>query len=495
MKSKYLVTLIGLGLASTIATACGDDSDNDGKGGAGTTGSTASSSTHSVTSPSSTGASMGDDGNSSFATAADLTAGTAATADLADSGMTPATDEDYFKFDGTAGPWYLAVTARPEGDETADGYIDTYMTVYDANMQQIALNDDRFPDSTRDSEVLTILPADGTYYLKVEDWCHSSDKDARICNDDYFAAILSTQYSVFATPVTTDVADIPEVEPNDTSVTGTVLTHKPNGAGKYFLTTTWGTFSSGTDADWFKIDVPADVNTDATVETVTQIVIPWGSDTGNGSNVDVGVVEIHDATDALIGKYDFSDASKASFDRVTMDVPLSPATTYFLKFQKGPDLQSGSGSFYFGFQGVYAGNALETGEPTNDLPATPAALVKAPTQDSYFVSGTLGTGDLADHFSVDTLGHNGMNVACGAIRSGSLLTGLKAEVLTEAGVATGLSATDGADADLLLSDGMDPAGPVAVPGGAAKVIVKLTGTPGAAAAGSWYRCGIHFSDM
>jgi hypothetical protein len=82
--------------------------------------------------------------------------------------ISPARDEDYYSFEGTAGDWIQIVTiANPEDDPAL---IDTVITLFDASMTQIAENDDSVPRINTDSEIITRLPATGTYYIQVQEF-------------------------------------------------------------------------------------------------------------------------------------------------------------------------------------------------------------------------------------------------------------------------------------------------------------------------------------
>ena len=70
---------------------------------------------------------------------------------------------DYFRFDGQAGDVVAAeIVAWRDGSQ-----LDSLLTLYDAAGAVLAFNDDYF---SRDSRVSLTLPADGTYYLEVEDY-------------------------------------------------------------------------------------------------------------------------------------------------------------------------------------------------------------------------------------------------------------------------------------------------------------------------------------
>jgi hypothetical protein len=77
-------------------------------------------------------------------------------------GQAPA-ERDLFRFDGAAGDAVAAeIVARREGSP-----LDSLLTLYDAGGAVLAFNDDFF---SRDSRITATLPADGTYFLEVEEF-------------------------------------------------------------------------------------------------------------------------------------------------------------------------------------------------------------------------------------------------------------------------------------------------------------------------------------
>lgn len=496
MKSTRLVGFAALLLGVGVVSFAGCDDEADGTGGATSSSSStgkASSSGGMVTVSASSSSGMSGDGNDTFATATVLEAdadGVFASPnmdpDIADL-TSPDVDVDFYKIDAKKGPMFFGVNIHPTGQSgLAEGYIDSVLTIYDSNMAQIAQNDDRFPRTTTDSELFTILPADGTYYIKVEEFCEST-LSGGMCPSDYFDNILYNQYVVFGIPLAADMGNIPEgPEPNDTGATATPLTYAPVPmmAGSYYLSLAFGTLTPNTDSDWFKFTPPADVMLDPDQRLSIDFVNPPGTIDGNGSDVKVGVVQIIDSADmSVYAQLDFTNEPSDPNRTDMSGVPVIAGHDYFLKVPFGAKAANGQGAFYFMEHGIGGGNPVEAQELTNNLPATPEVLQIPAMSTGYFVEGDIAAGDL-DHFKVATNGQPSLAVACGAQRSGSGLRNLKAEVLKADGItpiAMG-SATETATMPINLDVDVT---------GNTDVVIKLTATQDATVKSTFYRCGIY----
>jgi hypothetical protein len=73
--------------------------------------------------------------------------------------------------------------------------MDLVITIFDSSKTQIAQNDDPFPRDTQDSKLYTVLPEDGDYYIKVEEFCET-DLSGGNCPADYFDGIFEYGYAV-----------------------------------------------------------------------------------------------------------------------------------------------------------------------------------------------------------------------------------------------------------------------------------------------------------
>jgi hypothetical protein len=494
MKSKNLVglSLIGLSLG-TFAVGCGDSGDTGTGGGTGTGGATSTTTgvTVSGTGGGGTGGGSGD-GNDTLMTATPMDESAMTPGVFAGQGdLDPAdTDVDFWSFTGVAGPASIVTIAKPDTDGFADGYLDTVLTVFDSNGNQIAQNDDPFPRTSQDAALYTILPANGTYYVKVEEFCEFAGSG---CPADYFTNLTDLTYIVGYSPL--DPADNSimdeHAEPNDTLANATAMEYEPvaNMTGSYYLSLAYGDLGSGSDVDGIKFTIPADVNVTAGSRLNASFELPPPGKDGNGSGINPGLVQIIDPSnaDAIMAEFDMS-AEDATTGRASISAPLLADHEYLLKIAAGGASNLASADpFYFVLHGSGSGNPVETADVTNTVVATPETLTVSTGTTSYFVEGDILTVADVDHFSIAKQTGN-LSVACGAQRSGSGLRAFKAEVLkgSDGSAITGGSATETATADLLISD-LDV-------GAETSVIVKLSaGSQDGTVTGTYYRCGFHFA--
>ncbi len=487
MKSKILVGLSLLGL-SFSAFACGDSGTSTGTGGGGTggDGTTTTGVTVSSTGGGGTGGATGD-GNDTIATAEPMMEDAMNPGVFFGQGdLDPAdSDVDFFSFTGAAGPAIIGGDAKPDTDEFADGYIDLVVTVFDSNGTQIAQNDDPFPRSSQDSLLYTVLPAAGTYYVKVEEFCEFDGG----CPATYFDGLTDLAFAAFYIPL--DAADtgtaLEATEPNDTLATAGSFEYSPVAGmtGSYYLSLAYGELSAG-DTDAYKFTIPADVTVAAGSRLDASFELPPPGSDGNGSGINPGLVQILDGA-TIVAEFDMSGESASPTDRAGLFAPLTANKEYLLKLGVGgAAVPASADPFYFLLHGVGSGNPVETADVTNTVLATPETLAVSAGTTSYFIEGDLGAADV-DHFSIAKQA-GVLSVACGGQRSGSGLRGFKADVLkgSDGSAITGGTATETATTDLLISE-LDV-------GAETSVIVKLTkGSQDANVTGTYYRCGFHFA--
>ncbi|HTJ84418.1 MAG TPA: hypothetical protein VL400_22020 [Polyangiaceae bacterium] len=488
MKSTILVGLSVIGLSALgFTTGCGDSgTTSTGTGGAGTGGTgTTTGVTVSSTGGGGTGGAQGD-GNDTIETATqadvDATTGT----QFYQGNLDPAdSDVDFVAFDGLKGPVYIGTDAKPDTDPFADGYLDLVITVYDSNKNQIAQNDDPFPRTSQDSSLYTVLPADGKYYVKVEEFCEFSPG----CPADYFTNISETAFAVYMVPVdTADNGNVAEAtEPNDTLATAAPMEYEPTDtAGTYYLSVGIGDLNPTTDVDGIKFTIPSDVTVDAASRLDASFEFPPPGKDGDGSGTNPGLIQILDGA-TVVASLDMS-AEKNDTSRASLFAPLTANKEYLLKIGNGPASNAPSADpFYFVLHGVGSGNPVEKNEVTNDIAATAEAVTEAAGTTSYFIEGDLGATDTGDYFSLN-IEPGVLTVACGAQRSGSGVRGLTAAVTKTDGTTVLGTATETATTDLLI-DQLDVSAT-----GETKVLVKMTKTSqDATVTGTYYRCGYHFA--
>ena len=495
MKSNVLGSFVALGL---VLAACGDDVTVNGGGnaGGGTDGGGDTGGTPNVGGIPNIGGN-GDggnggnpgDGNDTIATADPLEEDTGVSSIQSD--LDPAdTDVDFFSFNGVAGPTWIVTDAKPDDDPFADGFMDLVVTLYDANGNQMAQNDDPFPRTTQDAAIYTILPANGQYFLKVEEFCEFAP--ANTCDPDYFDNLRSLNYAVNVIPLDPSENSVMDEAPeeNDTVATATDMEYEPNPNAQnpvgYYLTIAYGDWDDAADVDGVAISVPNDVYVDPDSRLNMSLVLPPPGSDGNGSGFNPGIVEVRDGANAVVSRFDMSNED-ASTDRAELSFPGVLGGQYFVTIARGGATDT-TDPFYFFIHSVGSGNPLETQEASNNNLATSEALTQAQGVQSYFIEGDLGAADV-DHFSVGVL-DEGFTVTCSGQRGGSGLQGFKATVLQASNgqaVAGASASTESATDPLLVQD-------LPVPATETALVVKLEKSgQDATNIGTYYRCGLHFN--
>jgi len=496
MRSKVLLGLcISSGLALLVAGAgCSDGGgDTTGSGGTGGSGGAAqsSSSSTSVAQSSSTGMVI-EDSNKDCDSAEILA--------LDDPGLQDTldpidTDSDYFRFVGEPGKAILLSTdAKPPQDEFDPTYPDLVLTLYkkeaDGTWTQIAENDDPFPRSSNDSALYTILPAsqDNEYCMRVTE-CNVWVGGAAGCAPS--ADITTYDYAVgggILDPSLDSIAD--EKEPNDEAMTATPIEYSKNmQSGNYYVSLSWGGYSSASDIDVWSFNVPADAVAMPKGRTICNFDFYPGGVDGSGSTATQGVMaHVTTAADPATKIAEIEVTASATPAQISM--PCDAATDYLFFMTRKAGSMAGANDFYFMNHVATDSNPLEMG-PNDDI-MMPEALTATPngTTTSYFVDGDLDMAPMdIDYYSVDVpMGVAQISVACGAERSGSGLRGLKVSILgaNDMPIMNGI-ATESATKDLFIQG-------AAIPGGTSSLKIKIeAGQQAADVTSTFYRCGIHLS--
>lgn len=493
--TRFLTTcVLSAAFAALSVSACSSDSgETDGDGGSGGT-TTDTSTTSGTTTPTNTSTNTNTntgDGNDSFDTAQQMTTGedTFGTLEPVDE------DVDYYVFSGNAGDFiWIDTAAKPETDPFSPEYPDLVVALYDASENQIAENDDPFlVRDTNDSEIYTILPSTGDYYIKVQDCLHWENGGADNCAPA--ADIVNFEYGLRVNVIDPTGDDTITMDPENgddlASAVGTTYTE--DSAGDYFSSIVYGTFNDNSDIDVFSMTIPNNLAATNTPMLGVTFVGPEGP-SGCGTTNNVGMAWIEDDAGNVVSIIDHSlGATDSARD---LRAPVTTGAAYNL-FLEHPGTAAGSNDFYIAFHHPGDSNPGEQADGTNGDPATPESLTgqQGDVLYSFFVQGTMDTGADVDHFLVDGSGASGFDastwtlaVACGAERSGSGLRGLSVEVLESSSpynAVSGGSGTETPAADLFVDE-------IAL-GGSSQFLVKLTsGTPDANVSSRYYMCGMHF---
>lgn len=505
--------LTGLGTAA-LATACGGSTEGTGGGGgetstnSGTTSGTTSgtNSTGTTSQTSSTGTTSSTISTGSTTTGNNGCAGTFATAqDITLNDQTPTAcqlnkpdaDAGFFKFTGTKGQAVIIATSAKVGTDPFDTtYLDTVVTVYDSQMNQIAQNDDPTPRYSNDAEVWTILPADGEYVFSVRE-CNAvfpgnCADAALITTFDYEVSVFETDSS--APVVTGEIVSgsAPTDVPNDASTPASLPAIKYEfGTTGYYLSKVFGVFHTATDVDVYSFTVPSDIEVNAGGRAIMNFgAFPAGTD-GNGSTSSVGKMWIVDPAD-LTHKVAEVDVSVGSTPG-DIGAPIKTLGNELYLFVTKPAGALGGNDFYVINHYGGGSNPVELANATNGVAATAEALDDSGGADflaTYFVDGNLTPAATdVDFYSVAVpAGAATISVACGAQRSGSGLRGMKFEVVKADGSSLSPKAEgiDAADEDVFIDK-------AAVPSGASTLLIKIHGaTQDAVVTSDFYRCGVRF---
>lgn len=503
MKLKLLSGLVALGLL----VACGDDSSggggSGGSGGSGGDGGAGGDGGTPVTTNGGNGAG-GDtpigDGNDSIEDADPLEEDEDFPGVLFAQGELdpPDVDVDFFSFPGNAGDAvFIGSDAKPATNEFADFYIDLVVTLFDADGNQIAQNDDPFPRRSNDSSFYTVLPSDGTYYLKVEEFCEFAP--AGTCPTNYFDDLSDIAFAVFVSPLDpADTSVFPEdAEPNDTEVTATEMEYgfvdevptggdgKPDEPGLYYLSVNYGELTAN-DTDGITFSPPDDLVIGANTRATAEFLVPPPGSDGNGSSINPGILEVLNVTQGqIVARFDMSDET-ADTDRATLNFPVNLADDYFITLKTGSSAPGTGEPFYFLIHGNGEGNPLELDELLNNVPATADELEQAEGVDSFFVEGDLPAADV-DYFRIPVLDET-FGLICGSEREGSGARGFKATVYGSDGVTQIATKTENATpTGVLRLTELDP-------GANTELVIKVEkGSQDPEVTSNFYRCGFHFN--
>lgn len=436
-------------LVLALATACGGETtmttDDAGTGDAGPGDSGVRPDT---------GTMMTGDGNDSFADADPIEFGTT----VMDSIRRPG-DEDYFSFTGTAGQWiWITTSANPDDDPDM---VDTVVTLYDSSMNQIAENDDAVPRVNTDSELITRLPANGTYYVLVQEFSAWAG--------DTPEGMASFTYELDVNPLPMTAAINVDMEENDDAASAQALGWQTTTSGAE-VNIVVGTAQSGTDVDVYSFSMVA------ARPYARFVIMPPGTGGYGTTGQPVRLWITNAAGDEVIARIDTTQLTEIE--------PSLPPGEYRLWVDH--PAATGSNDFYVLKGYKLQDNPAETMELTNDLVATPEAIAfmagAQPMTRTGFVLATLGDAD-TDHYSIDVMAGERVNVFCGSRTSGSGVVGLQAALMDATGTTTIAMASETPTMAIAIQNAMVPA--------AGTYLLRLTKTSqDAEVTGDWVRCGI-----
>jgi hypothetical protein len=373
--------------------------------------------------------------------------------------------KDYFKFTGQAGQRVVfgahAQSLVNASDD--DTVVDTVLTIYDANEQPIAQDDDAWPRFGRDSQGFTVLPVDGDYYLEVAD-CNAvlgvgnCAPPAGITVLDYEVYVADT--SALIVPEVGEGAEPDNDDPNTTTASVAFVVPQGGMAGEYSIGVLGGGFSSASDHDAFSFTVPNDlIYADGQRPHAEVWVQPIGTKNGTGAATNATYTVLDGTTMQPVAQADqtnYSDGNDPTNSPIRLSVPVTPGQPYFLMAQHDGGASDPVKDFYFAryFVGsfYYATYENETVPLSNDGPneAQTLSTPQNATTGAYFVDGDLSTPTDLDYFRMAVPpGATQVSLFCDAQRVGSGLRGATFSLLDDAGnpLAAGNVLTETADKD------------------------------------------------
>jgi hypothetical protein len=418
---------------------------------------------------------------------------------LADATMT----KDYYKFSAAAGDTYAAfaisqgtVANNTSGDLTS--VVDTVVTIYDSNMNQIAQDDNAWPSFGTDSQLFFEVPATGDYYLVV---CACSAAFSTGCGTA--SDVTYFNYYTFVANVDLLRESAPEIYGGKTqngtiadAVTVPYQLDTAAGATGYDQDIIDGNLQSATDTQVFAFTPP----TASPVPTGTEAHVDFyvqtpGANDGDGSTASP-IVWVTDSTGTnVLARLDVSNYGNG--DSMTdgpadLALPVTLGSQYYLFVQNTVTTSNPTTDYFFILHEVDSSNPLEQ-TSAHGTPATAQVLTAASGETGdYFVSGTIADpGSEEDWYEVDAPSSSTtVTVSCAAERFGSGLRGTTMGLYTVSGgtptLITGTGATEAANMEFTQTN-------VAIPSGTTKAYLEVTAaSQDPAVTGNYYECGVTY---
>jgi len=308
-------------------------------------------------------------------------------------------DIDFYKFEVEAGQWVAISTTANAEDNPAK--IDTVVTLYGPDQNQLAENDDAYPRRNTDSQLITKVVTSGTHYLKLQEFTTWYGETAEGQSDYTYSLninVLSTE-DIGGGAVYGVEGD--EAIALDTETKALIL----------------GDLADSNDVDMYSFSV-----TDETKAHFTAQLMPLGTE-GYGSTAQSTKLWVSDSNGDIVARI-------THVDKKTDEVGPGGLALgdYNLHVQHGGGA-AGANDFYVMKFNLYGDNPPEAEEDTNGVLGTAEALTPSVDGEStrYFVLAQLSEGDV-DYYSFDLAEGKAMTVACGSESSGSGVRGFRVEL-------------------------------------------------------------------
>jgi len=381
------------------------------------------------------------DGNTSCDTAVVYTLG--AMDDAAGKLDPVGVDRDYYKVDLKKGQAiFMGANSKPDTDPYGETYPDAVLTLYGTDGKtQIAQNDDG--GSSNNSELLYIVPEDGTYCFEITE-CYALF-GADVCSPPETIKIYDYTFSGFEIDPSAPLITV-DSEPNETAAQATPLNlvRFPDAPEPIigYQSIAWGAFSSETDKDTFSYVVQNDFQVEADGRSLCVFSFYQAGVEGNGSTAEMDVlaqVATKAAPNMIIASANVQlwDYTFGYPELSTVTMPCNKGTEYLLTLSRAAGATAGTNDFYFYDHYQYSSNTKEI-EP-ND--ASPQPLQLSPTEDPTVLVTSVsadiqkaGAGGDIDTFEVAVPAGIGLASAlCSGQRDGSGLRGLQVSLLDDKG--------------------------------------------------------------
>jgi Bacterial pre-peptidase C-terminal domain len=518
MRSKhFLVASVVVGSFTALAgaaTGCGGGGADNGTGGSsGDGGATSSSATATTT----TAASTTTAATTNSVTAVSVTSvttgggannhdfGTAVAIELNTAKRTAGTlvdvdkTKDFYRFQGKSGE-RITLIVRAQDLAMTNGsdprVVDTVVTVFDANKTQLAQNDDVFPRDSTDSQLFTVLPTDGIYYVAIEG-CASAFPGANCGNS---LTVTTLDYDLLV--LDTDKVTVPEAfekpEPNNDAATATQVPYKVVSGTNYGFYFVDGAFKDATDVDAFDLKIPANVSTALNQRPHAHFWLqPIGSDNGTGAaaNARLQLFDIANPGTPIAEVNQSNYGAGGANGPAEFSVPVLAGHEYTLLVSNASATATPTKDYYFlqHYAGSYWLEVAEASPDANDDLMKPEALKLLNTNDPghYFVDGDLSSDTDVDYFSMDIPSTAKLiAMECAAQRLGSGLRKPKWTLLKTDGskISADSELTESATVDGNIGYTTD----IKLPTGTTKVLLKVESTSprDPKVTGTYYRCRI-----
>jgi hypothetical protein len=482
MRQVMLLGILGAGAAAfSLGGGCG----NGGTGAVATGGgATTTTTTHTKTTTATSSSSTGGSPPASCANATAVTVGGMQSSDLSTAGAV-----DYYSFTGKAGQVFDVYTVAQESVSGAaydPTWIDTVVTLFDANNKQIAENNDSFPPRSGDSELITMLPADGTYCVRVEEcWTWATDPKSSCAGT---ADKVHTAYKVGVNLLDPTKPSLVQDQESPGNMPTPVTFEKVSGGTGCYLSTIWGKFTGTTDVDAFSFTLPSYCMPSLPAGTRSLFrlyLLPTGP-YEDGATTPAGKVYLTDAADPA--QKHIAELSGADYQSYAYLWPPADLTKQYLFSIEHPPVALGANDFYVMLVGGGVSNFVETNEMGNDVLAGAETPSKATgSGNNYYVDGDIVTDTDVDWWKVPVGMSTMVDVSCGAQRGGSGVRGFRMDVVDAANPSTMIAtATESATSDAYTT--YQP-----IPAGVTQLGVKMSTTlpHDPAVTSSFYHCGIH----